>query len=74
MLWDYLKDERNKYLVTNNNLSYLLNIDKIVVKPVIDLYICPKCKTITQYNLRNICPKCLGKLEEYNYKKDLTCQ
>ena len=70
-LWDYLKDERNKYLVTNNNLSYLLNIDKIIVKPVIDLYICPKCKTITQYNLRNICPKCLGKLEEYDYKKDL---
>lgn len=70
-LWDYLVDNDNKYLIRINNGGYLLNISKMIVKPVTNLYICPKCKTITQYNLRNICPKCLGKLEEYDYKKDL---
>lgn len=68
-LWDFLLGE--KYLKKIDNNGYLYDLNKIVVKSVKDLYICPKCKTITPYNLRNICPKCCGKLEEYNYEKDL---
>ena len=59
------------FLTRFNNGGSLLNINKLSVKAVKDLYICSKCKTITQYNLKGICPKCLGELKDFDYTSDL---
>jgi len=69
-LWDEIL-VKQKYINKLEKQGYLFDINRIKIKPVEDLYICPKCRTITQYNLKNTCPKCLGELEEYDYKKDL---
>lgn len=57
----------------NGKRPYQLNIDKIKVKKVTELYRCNECKGISPYNVRNICsnPNCNGKLEKYNFSENL---
>lgn len=71
MIWNTLLDE--KFLIQSiDKKNYVFNTNKIKVKSVDKLYYCPECKTITPYNLKNICPKCHKPLlQEYNYKEEL---
>lgn len=48
--------------------TYKLNLGKIQIYSPQKLYKCKKCKKITPFNVRNICPtyKCDGILEEYD--------
>lgn len=70
-IWYELLQRHNVIVLDRTSDKYLLDIKKIKVKAISKLYICPTCKTITPYNLRNICTKCSGHLEEYDYKTEL---
>lgn len=59
---------RLSYLEMNHKIaSYQMSYDKFVVSigTDVDWYICDKCKTITDINLRNVCikPNCDGTLD-----------
>jgi len=51
--------------------KFLLSSESIFVKAVDKLYTCNECKTVTPYNLKNVCanPRCGGILIEYDYHK-----
>lgn len=58
---------------TLKNLEFInedgrLNLNAFKVKKVSKLYICPKCKRITPFNLKGLCEntRCDGHLQEYN--------
>lgn len=80
-VWKVLCDQGNA--AVNNNIvvydsllgKYLLNLDKVIVRRVSDLYICKECKAVTTYNFKSkcICNNCLGDLIPYDVnmvKKD----
>ena len=58
------------------NKNYKFDSEYIKIKSMEKLYICDECKTITPFNLKNICPnyRCSGTLRELNiqevYKND----
>lgn len=70
-IWNTLRNDKLLIQSVDKN-NYVFNTEKIKVKSVDILYYCPECKTITPYNLKNICPKCHKPLlQEYNYKEEL---
>lgn len=69
-IWGFLR--QNKYIVFEND-RYLLDTTYIRAKRVEKLYKCDECKTVTPFNLKNICPnhRCNGHLKEYNHIVEL---
>ena len=79
-IFGLLKQEKLVVPVKGSRLvgCYQVNLDKIVIKRIEknSLYKCPECKTVTPYNINNICPKsmlnCNGYLEKWDcYDNDL---
>ncbi len=70
-IWEEFTKEE---LIVQNQArnGFTFNFKKAIVRSVDKLYYCPDCKTITPYNLRNICPKCHKQsLKDYDYQKEL---
>lgn len=68
----------NEHVLIEEGKNHLrVNLDKIIINSVDkeSLYKCSECKTVTPYNIRNICLKslnhCHGKLKPWtNYKEE----
>lgn len=60
--------ESELFTPTSDGTSYRINADKYILKSTKNhkMYICPKCKRITPYNIHGVCPTidCEGVLEE----------
>lgn len=81
-IFNLLKSIYNKLLTSKflkldlADKNYKFDSKYINIKSVEKLYICDECKTITPFNLKNICPnyRCNGTLRELNiqevYKND----
>lgn len=79
-IFSLLKQEKLLVPISNTRIvgSYQINLDKISIKRVHkdSLYRCPECKTITPYNIDDMCPKsvinCNGLLKKWDcYDDDL---
>ena len=69
-VWRYMVNKEYVLLQSfGKRKAYVLNSKKIKAKTVKKLFICPECKNITPYSVREVCdnPKCNGHLEEYDY-------
>jgi len=69
-IWSYMT--RNEYVSLQSfgrREAYVLNTSKIKAKAVKTLFMCSECKSITPYNIKDVCdnPKCGGHLEEHDY-------
>ena len=69
--------KKQEILVKKDGI-FRVNLKKIILKSITkdNLYICPECKTVTPFNIKNICIKslnnCKGKLEQWdNYEEEL---
>ena len=74
-IWEVLKEKDyiEKTSLKYGKEAYQFNIDKIKVKKVNKLFICPECKNVTPYNVKGVCdnPSCEGHLEEYKFEDSL---
>ena len=62
-----------KGIISYYDEKFMLSSSAIKVKAVQVLYKCNECKTITPYNIQNICPnpKCTGDLQTFDFKKTI---
>ena len=74
----YLEAIWNHILVKNGLVkpadgAYRINSEQLYVTRPQRWYRCPKCKSITAFNIRGVCPsyKCSGELEEINLAETL---
>ena len=70
-LWD--KVLINREFIKHDNGKFKVNLLKMNVIKEKETYICPVCKKITMYNVKNVCPtfKCQGKLKKINIEEEL---
>ena len=63
-IWKFVLCQ-NEYL-KNDGGRYQLNTCKLMIVRPDKWYICPKCKRLTPFNVRNVCPsyQCEGQLQE----------
>ena len=78
-IFELLRKQKILVNIADGGNKYRVNLKKIILKRITkeNLYRCPECKTITSFNLKNICIKslnnCNGHLEQWcNYEEELT--
>ena len=77
-IFEILRKQKILVNKSDGGNKYRVNLKKILLKNITNdnLYRCPECKTITSFNLKNICIKslnnCNGHLEQWcNYDEEL---
>ena len=64
-IWKGILIASSCQILVANQGTYKVNTDKVILSVGKQWYICPKCKKITCYNVKGVCPtyKCEGKLQ-----------
>lgn len=62
LIWD--KILKAKGIIISDGEKYKIDLSQITIRKSKEWYICPKCKKITGFNVKGVCPtfKCDGKL------------